>query len=101
MSRTDKVFYCLLAFIPAAVLAAYLSLSAILIFACAALAIIPLAKIIGEATEELTTYTGSAVGGFLNATFGNAPELIIAAFALNAGLIDVVKASITGSILSN
>jgi Ca2+:H+ antiporter len=101
MSLTDKIFYCFLIFVPAAVLAEYLSLPTLLVFACAALAIIPLAKIIGEATEELTTYTGAAVGGFLNATLGNAPELIIAAFALKAGLIDVVKASITGSILSN
>ena len=101
MSLTDKVFNSLLVFIPAAVASAYFGLPPMLVFACAALAIIPLAKVIGEATEELTTYTGAAVGGFLNATFGNAPELIIACFALQAGLIDVVKASITGSILSN
>src|ERR1700677_4576553 len=101
MSLTDKIFYCLLAFVPAAAIAAYLSLPPLLVFACAAIAVIPLAKVIGEATEELTTYTGTAFGGFLNATFGNAPELIIAAFALKAGVIDVVKASITGSILSN
>ena len=101
MSTLDKIFYALLVFIPAAIVAYVLSMPALVVFACAALAIIPLAKLIGESTEELTTYTGAAVGGFLNATFGNAPELIIAAFALNAGLIDVVKASITGSILSN
>lgn len=101
MSLTDKIFYSLLVFVPVAVVAQYLALPSSLVFVCAALAIVPLAKLIGEATEELTTYTGAAVGGFLNATFGNAPELIIAALALNAGLIDVVKASITGSILSN
>ncbi len=101
MSTLDRVFYALLVFVPIAIVAAFLSVPALVVFICAALAIIPLAKLIGESTEELTTYTGAAVGGFLNATFGNAPELIIAAFALNAGLIDVVKASITGSILSN
>ncbi len=101
MSLTDKIFYGLLVFVPLSVLAQYVAAPSLVIFACAALAIIPLAKTIGEATEELTTYTGSAIGGFLNATFGNAPELIIAGFALKAGLVDVVKASITGSILSN
>jgi Ca2+:H+ antiporter len=101
MSTLDKIFYAMLLFIPAAIATFYLSFPPLAVFACAALAIVPLAKLIGESTEELTTYTGAAVGGFLNATFGNAPELIIAAFALNAGLIDVVKASITGSILSN
>ena len=101
MSISDKIFYALLIFVPGAILAEYLALPPILVFVFAALAVVPLAKTIGESTEELTTYTGSAVGGFLNATFGNAPELIIAAFALKAGLIDVVKASITGSILSN
>jgi Ca2+:H+ antiporter len=101
MSLSDKIFYGLLVFVPAAAAADFLSFPSLIVFACSAFAVIPLAKLIGEATEELTTYTGSAVGGFLNATFGNAPELIIAAFALKAGLIDVVKASITGSILSN
>jgi Ca2+:H+ antiporter len=97
----DKIFYGLLVFIPLALLANYISLPPIVVFVCAAIALIPLSKSIGEATEELTTYTGAAVGGLVNATFGNAPELIIAAFALKAGLLDVVKASITGSILSN
>ena len=101
MSSLDKVFYTLLVFVPVSIAALYSSMPPLVVFACAAFAIIPLAKLIGESTEELTTYTGAAVGGFLNATFGNAPELIIAAFALQAGLIDVVKASITGSILSN
>ena len=61
----------------------------------------PLAKYIGESTEELTVHTGPALGGLLNATFGNATELIIGIMALNAGLIEVVKASITGSIIGN
>ena len=70
-------------------------------FFISAIAIIPLAKFIGEATEELSIHTGPALGGFLNATFGNATELIIGVFAIKAGLIEVVKASITGSIIGN
>jgi Ca2+:H+ antiporter len=65
------------------------------------LAIVPLAKWMGTATEELSVRTGPGIGGLLNASFGNATELIIALFALHAGLIDVVKASITGSIIGN
>ncbi len=75
--------------------------SPLVLFILSAMAIIPLAKYIGEATEELTIYTGPGIGGLLNATFGNATELIIGIFALQAGLIEVVKASITGSILGN
>lgn len=70
-------------------------------FALAALAIIPLAGLMGEATEEISFYAGPRVGGFLNATFGNATELIISFFALRAGLFDVVKASIAGSVIGN
>lgn len=97
----DKIFLSLLIFVPLAVLAYFFKLSPILIFFLAALAIVPLAKFIGEATDELSLHTGSALGGFLNATFGNATELIIGIFALKAGLVEVVKASITGSIISN
>ena len=71
------------------------------IFIVAALAILPLAGLMGHATEELAVRTGPTIGGLLNATFGNATELIIAAFALSAGKFDVVKASITGSIIGN
>ena len=71
------------------------------IFICSALGIIPLAALIGQATEDLEYYVGPIAGGLLNATFGNAPELIIGIFALQQGLISVVKASITGSIISN
>ena len=97
----DKFFKLLLLFVPVAVAVWYLHFSPLVVFIISALAIIPLAKFIGEATEELTVYTGPAVGGLLNATFGNATELIIGIFALHAGLIEVVKASITGSILGN
>jgi len=97
----EKVFLALLAFVPIAIVAEYLHVSPTVVFFLAAIAIIPLAKYIGESTEELATRTTPAVGGLLNATFGNAPELIIGLFALKAGLVDVVKASITGSIVSN
>jgi Ca2+:H+ antiporter len=75
--------------------------SPLAVFVAACLAVLPLAGYMGEATEHLTARTGPAFGGFLNATFGNAAELIIAIVALRAGLIDLVKASITGSILGN
>ncbi|HTM10977.1 MAG TPA: calcium/proton exchanger [Verrucomicrobiae bacterium] len=71
------------------------------IFFTACIAIIPVARLIVEATEHLSTYTGEAVGGLLNATFGNAPELIIAMVALRAGLFEMVQASIIGAILAN
>ena len=71
------------------------------IFICATLALIPLAALIGRATEDLEYYVGPIAGGLLNATFGNAPEVIIGVFALQDGLISVVQASLTGSIISN
>ncbi len=97
----DKVFLWLLLFVPIAALAAFFHASATTIFFLSALAIIPLAKYIGQATEELAARTSTALGGLLNVTFGNATELIIGIFALHAGLIQVVKASITGSIIGN
>jgi Ca2+:H+ antiporter len=72
-----------------------------LLFICAGLAIIPLAGLMGEATEELARQVGQGIGGLFNATFGNAAELIIALLALSKGLMGVVKASITGSIIGN
>jgi len=74
---------------------------AMVIFIFAIIGLIPLAAFIGRATEDLEYYVGPVAGGLLNATFGNAPELIIGIFALQAGLLSVVKASITGSIISN
>jgi Ca2+:H+ antiporter len=71
------------------------------IFICSALSLIPLAALIGRTTEDLEYYVGPTAGGLLNATFGNAPELIIGIFALQDGLISVVKASIAGSVISN
>lgn len=70
-------------------------------FILAALSLIPLAWLIGEATEHAAEHTGPGIGGFLNATFGNAPELIIALIAVNDGLTDVVRGSLTGSVIGN
>ena len=75
--------------------------SPLLVFVLACIAIIPLAGLLGLATEKLATRTGEGIGGFLNATLGNAAELIIALVALRAGMLDVVKASLTGSIIGN
>jgi Ca2+:H+ antiporter len=88
--------------IPAALAAEYLlHAPAVAVFALACLAVLPLAGFMGDATEHLSARTGPTVGGLLNATFGNAAELIIAIVALQAGLVDLVKASITGSIIGN
>ncbi len=97
----NKLFFGLLAFIPVTVIVHYMRVAPVLEFILAALAIIPLAKYIGEATEQLSTHTGPAAGGLLNATFGNATELLISIFAIRAGLFEVVKASLTGSIIGN
>src|SRR5687767_4266174 len=91
----------LFVFVPATLALDYASASDPVIFFAAALAIIPIAAMIVRATEQLATRTGDAVGGLLNATFGNAPELIIATVALQAGLLDMVRASIIGAILAN
>ncbi len=96
-----KILNSLLIFAPVAILGRYLGWSPTLIFATSALAVIPAAGILGEATEELASHTGPRLGGLLNATLGNAAELIITVFAIRAGLLDLVKASITGSILGN
>ena len=70
-------------------------------FVLAAISLIPLAWLIGEATEHAAEHTGPGIGGFLNATFGNAPELIIALIAVNDGLTDVVRGSLSGSVIGN
>jgi Ca2+:H+ antiporter len=87
--------------IPLAILAEVFNFGPAWVFAFSALGVIPLAGYIGEATEALAVYTGPKVGGLLNATLGNAAELIITLTAIKAGLLDLVKASITGSILGN
>lgn len=96
-----KILYVMLIFAPVAFVLDKLHASPVLVFVFAALGIIPLADLIGEATEELAVYTGPRLGGLLNATLGNAAELIITIFAIREGLLDLVKASITGSIIGN
>src|SRR4026209_45165 len=92
----------LLIFVPIAIGLEFLAPeSQSLIFLAACLAIVPLAGWLGRATEQLAAHTGEGVGGLLNATFGNAAELIIAVMALKNGLYPVVKASLTGSIIGN
>jgi Ca2+:H+ antiporter len=96
-----KYVFSLLVFVPIAIAAELMHASPLVIFALSALAIIPLSGLLGKATEELAGHTGSKIGGLINATLGNFAEFVIAGFALHAGLIDLVKASITGSILGN
>jgi Ca2+:H+ antiporter len=93
--------YLLAPFIPIAILLRVIDAGAGLIFFSAALGVIPTAALMGRATEEVAARSGPGIGGLLNVTFGNAPELIIALFALEKGLHEVVKASIIGSILGN
>ena len=76
-------------------------LSDVTVFTLSALSLVPLAWLIGEATEHAAEHTGPGIGGFLNATFGNAPELIIALFAVHEGLTEVVRGSLTGSVVGN
>ncbi len=91
----------LLLAIPAALIARSLNAAPLTIFILAALGIIPLAGLIGQSTEVLAEHLGQSIGGLLNATFGNAAEIIIGLTALAAGLPEVVQASIAGSIISN
>lgn len=88
-------------FIPVAKAMEHLQVPPTWLFFAAALAIIPIARLIVESTEQLATRTGDAIGGLLNATFGNAPELIIALVALRAGFPDMVRAALIGAILAN
>jgi Ca2+:H+ antiporter len=93
--------YLLVPLIPVAVALEVAHASPTVIFAASALGIVPTAALMGRATEEIAARSGPGIGGLLNVTFGNAPELIIALFALEAGLHEVVKASIIGSIIGN
>jgi Ca2+:H+ antiporter len=92
----------LLLFVPVALILGHIGqISPLLLFALAALGIVPLAGVLGEATEDLASHLGQGIGALLNATMGNATELIIAIFALRAGHSEVVKASLSGSIIGN
>jgi Ca2+:H+ antiporter len=96
-----KFLYAFLVFVPIAFIARLLGAPPIAVFLLSAVAIVPLSGILGAATEVVAEHTSPAIGGVLSATMGNLAELIIATVALRAGLIELVKASITGSILSN
>lgn len=96
-----KILKFMLLFVPISFIGKFLNFSPTIMFILAAISIIPLAGIMGEGTEEISFYTGPKIGGFLNATFGNATELIISFFALKSGLFEVVKSSIAGSIIGN
>ena len=96
-----KILTFLLILGPISVVLAHTGAGDLTVFAVAALALIPLAWLIGEATEHAAHHTGPGIGGFLNATFGNAPELIIALIAVNNGLTEVVLGSLSGSVIGN
>lgn len=101
MSIKNIISLGLLIFIPISIAAERLEWGALTVFGLSAVAIVPLAIWLSTATEELAVVTGPTIGGLINAVFGNATELIIALVALKAGLIDIVKASITGALLAN
>lgn len=96
-----KLFKFMLVFVPFSIAFEFMHVKPAWIFVMSAFAIIPLAGFMGKATEEISFYAGPRAGGFLNATFGNATEMIISFFALKAGLFDVVKASIAGAVIGN
>jgi Ca2+:H+ antiporter len=97
-----RLLYALLILGPIAIaLDKFTEVGEITLFIAAAAALIPLAWLIGEATEHAAHHTGPGIGGFLNATFGNAPELIIALIAINESLPEVVRGSLTGSVIGN
>ena len=100
LSKSAAVYF-LLVFAPIAVALEFAHANHIILFVIAATALIPLAKLIGDSTEHLATHYGPTVGSLLNVTFGNAAEIIIAIVAISAGLLDLVKASITGAIIGN
>src|SRR5438874_10451636 len=97
-----RILWALLALTPFVLVARYaLHFGETALFVLSALALIPLAWLIGESTEHAAEHTGPGIGGFLNASFGNAPELIIAMFAVADGLPNVVRGSLAGSVISN
>jgi Ca2+:H+ antiporter len=101
MTVKNLIFVGLLTFVPISIAAHFLGWGDLIVFVTACLGIVPLAGWMGQATEEIAVVLGPSWGGLLNATFGNATELIIALVALNKGLVNVVKSSLTGSIIGN
>src|SRR5438477_12991810 len=97
-----RILWALLALAPVTILIDYLThADKVVLFLLSCAALIPLAWLIGEATEHAAEHTGPGIGGFLNASFGNAPELIIAGFAIADSLPNVVRGSLAGSVFSN
>lgn len=101
LSHEDRVAIVLLGFVAATLLAAKLGWPPAVQFFCAVAAIIPLAALIGSATEALADRVGGKVGGLLNATFGNSPDLLVGVFGVQRGLIPLVKATLIGALISN
>lgn len=101
MSRKDAILLRMLIFVPICLLLHHFDVNPMVVFLSAGLAIVPLAAWTANFTEAIATRTGPTIGGLLNATFGNATEMIVSVVALQAGLIDVVKASLMGSIIAN
>jgi Ca2+:H+ antiporter len=101
MSRKDAILLRMLIFVPICLLLHHLEVDPVIVFIMSGLAIIPLAAWTANFTEAIATHIGPTAGGLLNATFGNATEMIVSIVALQAGLIDVVKASLMGSIIAN
>jgi Ca2+:H+ antiporter len=101
MFNKNTIFFILLLFIPISIAGHFLGWDETVVFLTAGAAIVPLAAFMGTATEEIAVVVGPNLGGLLNATFGNATELILAFIALKGGLVNVVKATISGSIISN
>ena len=99
--RGRNLVWASLVLVPVDIAARLFGMGHVGLFILSVLALIPLAWIIGEATEQIGEYTGPAIAGLLNATFGNAPELIISLFAVSAGLFDVVRGSLAGSVIGN
>jgi Ca2+:H+ antiporter len=97
----SSAIYILLLFAPIAAALEFIHADHLVLFVVSAIALIPLAKLIGDSTEHLATHYGPTAGSLLNVTFGNAAEIIIAVVAISAGLLDLVKASITGAIIGN
>jgi Ca2+:H+ antiporter len=97
----SSIIYFLLIFVLMAIVLEYIHAEQLILFVVAAIGLIPLAKLIGDSTEHLASHYGATLGSLLNVTFGNAAEIIIAIVAINAGLLELVKASITGAILGN
>ena len=96
-----KYLNILLIFIPVTIAGKIFGLSDTMLFACSSLAIVPLAGLMGKSTDIISCFCGQKLGGLLNATFGNATELIIAFIAMKEGMVDVVKASLAGSVIGN